>query len=71
MEEWITIQLNYLDKAKSFLYLCYDQKKAYIRRPGPRPLYNGLTMTMLLLYRQAHFLQISKDWVEMLLLKEI
>ena len=71
MEEWIAIKMSHHMKAKSFLELDQNQKLAYIRRPGPRPLFGGLSMTMCLMQYYTNFLQFEKEWVEMLLKAEM
>ena len=48
-----------------------DQKIAYSRRPGPRPLYDGDSMMMCLIMYRPHFLQIEEKWVEILLKAEM
>jgi len=55
----------------SFLTLSRDQKIAYARRPGPRPLYDDYSMIMCLIENQLHFLQIEEEWVEILLKAEM
>jgi len=44
---------------------------AYARRSGPRPLFDGLSMIIHLLWVHPEFIQINEEWVEMLLLAEI
>ena len=49
MEEWIAIKMNHHKKAKSFIQLTLNQKMAYIRRPGSRPLFDGHSISMCLM----------------------
>ena len=63
--------MSQCEKAESFLQLSLSQKIAYIERAGPRPLFYGCSMTMCLIEYRPEFLQIEKEWVEMLLKVEM
>ena len=71
MKKWIATRMNWVEKSKSFLQLNQNQKMAYARRPGSRPLFNGFSMAMRLMWYQPDILQSGEEWVEILLKAEM